>query len=186
MQEEWKDIQGYEGLYQVSNQGRVRSLGMRFIRSNLKPYTRPPRFLKYHASKCGYLCVELCNHGYTKRYVVHRLVALAFIPNPNNLPEVNHKDEDKTNNCVGNLEWCTHKYNSTYGSRADRIKNTLMKTGRSKAVLMCDISGNVIRKFGSISEACREMKISSGSVVECCKGTRYRKTVKGYVWKYDQ
>lgn len=121
--EQWKDIQGYEGLYQVSNKGRVRSID-RVIKHYPKDYFQKGRVLKSALSKNGYPMVILVNHNERKTRNVHRLVAETFIVNPNNFPEVNHKDEDKTNNSVENLEWCTRKYNANYGTRNMRIRKT--------------------------------------------------------------
>ena len=124
-EEIWKPVVGYEGLYEVSSLGRARSLG-RFVSIN--------RFLKgrilrlcYNAK--GYLRAQLSSNNKAKMYMVHRLVAIAFLPNPDNLPEVNHIDEDKTNNSVENLEWCDGKYNVNYGTRNDRIRDTRLKNG---------------------------------------------------------
>ena len=126
--EEFRDIPGYEGLYEVSNLGRVRSL-------------ETERILKPSKNTWGYLFVSLYKNGIKKAVRIHRLVALAFIPNPDNLPCINHKDEDKTNNTVDNLEWCDDKYNANYGTRNERIAE---KT--RKPVLQFDLLGNFIRE----------------------------------------
>ena len=105
----WKDIKGFEGHYQVSNFGRVKSIKF-----------RKERILKPANNGCGYLYVNLSKNGKYNIYLIHRLVALIFISNPNNLPEINHRDEDKTNNKVENLEWCDRKYNMNYGTRTQR------------------------------------------------------------------
>ena len=112
MDEMWKDIEGYEGLYQVSNTGQAKSL-------NYKG-SGEAKLLKQSTNKQGYKRITLCKNGKTKRYSVHRLVALAFIPNPDNLPIINHKDENPSNNNVNNLEWCTYKYNINYGTARKR------------------------------------------------------------------
>ena len=164
--EEWKDIEGYEGMYQVSNQGRVKSL----------------KFGKEKIRKCremsnGYLVVGLCKEGKRTDKLVHRLVAEAFLPNPNNLPQVNHKDENPSNNNVENLEWCTPKYNCNYGTRNQRCSSP-------KRVDQIDkVSGEVIRQWESTAE-CSRNGYSSGAVSECARGVR--KQYKGYVWKYLQ
>ena len=122
--EEWRDIEGYEGLYQVSNYGRVKSLernvttgfGDRHIKEKIIILNQLPN---------GYLYYCLSKNNKKKGFYIHRLVAETFIPNPNNLPEVNHKDEDKTNNCIENLEWCDRSYNINYGTCKKRISNAL-------------------------------------------------------------
>lgn len=122
-EEVWKDIKGYEGKYQASNLWRIRSLN----------YARRKqiRVLKPGIEKTrGYLSVTLLNKGKQKTKPVHRLVALTFIPNPNNLPQVNHKDENKLNNCVDNLEWCNAKYNCNYGNRNIKISQKLKLEGK--------------------------------------------------------
>ena len=110
--EEWRDIEGYEGLYQISNLGRVKSFP--------RP-TTPGGILKINKRKDGYCSVMLCKNGKTKRFSVHRLVAQAFIPNPNNLPIINHKDENPSKNIVDNLEWCDYEYNNNYGTLPKRL-----------------------------------------------------------------
>ena len=112
----WKDIPGYEGLYQVSNTGQVRSLNYR--------QTGKTKILKQHTDKNGYKKVGLSKNGKVKTYAVHRLVAKAFISNPNNLPYVNHKDENPSNNAVWNLEWCDCSYNTSYGTSRERAWET--------------------------------------------------------------
>ena len=116
MMEEWRAVPGYEGLYEVSNTGNIKSL----IKNKI---------IKYFINKKGYRLVSLSKNGIIKKFSVHRLVAQAFIPNPDNLPQVNHKDEDKTNNNVDNLEWCDAKYNTNYGHRTENAINTRVKNG---------------------------------------------------------
>ena len=124
-EEIWRPIVGYEGLYEVSSYGRVRSLD-RYDSNN---HFLKGRILKLCADKDGYLNVGLSSNNKVKKYKVHRLVAEVFIPNPNNLPQVNHKDENPSNNRVENLEMCDAKYNSNYGSRKDRVRDTAIKNG---------------------------------------------------------
>lgn len=124
--EEWKSIPGYEGLYEISSYGRVKSLD-RYVKVKSKSYRlQKGKMLSPIKNKYGYLQVFLCCNGKYKIISVHRLVAEAFIPNPDNLPIINHKDEDKSNNCVENLEWCSHRYNSNYNGvlkkRSQRMK----------------------------------------------------------------
>lgn len=116
MIERWLPINGYEGLYEVSSNGKVKSL-------------KKGIFLKTETLPSGYLRVYLTKNKNSRHFMVHRLVAEAFIPNPDNLPQVNHKDEVKTNNSVDNLEWCTAKYNNNYGNRKERMINTNVNKG---------------------------------------------------------
>lgn len=146
MEEEWRDIEGYEGLYMVSNFGRVVSF-----------HGRNPRIMKLGMTHKGYQCVGLQKEKQHKTCVVHRLVAKVFIPNPDNLPQVNHKDECKTNNRVDNLEWCTDKYNHNYGTYIERQRNF---SPRNTPVLMFDLNGNFEKEFISAREAAREMNTS--------------------------
>lgn len=112
----WKDIEGYEGLYQVSNYGKVKSLG--------NDKNKKSKMRKERTTKDGYIQIKLHKNGETKGFYIHRLVAQAFISNPNGYKEVNHIDENKRNNSSTNLEWCTRLYNVRYGTRTDRMKNT--------------------------------------------------------------
>ena len=118
MIEEWRPIVGFEGLYEVSNTGQVRNCRGKLLRPGL--------------NHNGYLKCVLCKKGKTKTIYIHRLVAQAFIPNPQDLPQVNHKDEDKTNNSVDNLEWCSSKYNVNYGCAQDKRVKTNIINGRFK------------------------------------------------------
>jgi WD40 repeat protein len=139
MKEEWKDIEGYEGLYMVSNFGRVVSI-----------QGCNPRIMKLGTTHKGYQCVGLQKEKQHKTCVVHRLVAQAFIPNPDNLPQVNHKDECKTNNRVDNLEWCTDKYNHNYGTYIERQRNF---HPRNTPVLMFDLNGNFEKSIDNCSKS---------------------------------
>lgn len=133
MEEIWKDIAGYEGLYQVSNLGRVRSLDrtIQYFRQGvLNIAHRKGKLMKQNYTSDGYFMIYLRKDNIDKYYAVHRLVAQAFIPNPDNLPYVNHKDEVKDNNCVDNLEWCTHTYNCNYGTAIERMRQKV--TGKPK------------------------------------------------------
>ena len=129
MIEEWRPIEGYEGLYEVSNTGRVRSVDRYVVDSLGHRKFYKGKVLIPVKSNLGYLLVSLCCNGKHKMFLVHRLTAQAFLPNPDNLPEVNHLDEDKTNNRVDNLEFCDRSYNINYGSRNIRVKETAIKNG---------------------------------------------------------
>lgn len=164
MIEVWKDIKDYEG-YQVSNEGNVKSLG--------NDRTRKEKLLKPAKNKDGYLRVGLSKNNKRKFYFIHRLVAQAFSPNPDNLPEINHRDEDKTNNNVANLEWCDHRYNNNYGTRNERVAE---KT--SKQVL-CVETGVV---YPSTHQVQRELGFAQSNISSACNG-RY-KTCGGFHWRY--
>ena len=127
MIEEWKDIEGYEGLYQVSNLGRVKSL------ERTRTIRIPEKILSLSSIDAyGYNVVCLSKDGVQKRLTIHRLVGSAFIPNPNNYPCINHSDEIKTNNKSNNLEWCSYEENNNHGTRNNRISNTLKVTNQRK------------------------------------------------------
>ena len=131
MEEIWIDIKGYEGLYQVSNLGRVKSLS-KYAGNSL----RKEKILKNYKDKDGYVKVILCKNNKTRFLSIHRLIAEAFIPNPDNLPQINHKDECKSNNSIDNLEWCSCKYNINYGNRTKKAiitrKHNKLSYGRKK------------------------------------------------------
>ena len=173
MEEVWKDIEGYEGLYQVSNKGNVKSL------KNNK--TKKEKILKHSIVK-GYLQVILCKDKTIKGFKIHRLVSQAFIENPNNYPCVNHKDECSTNNSVENLEWCTQKYNINFGTRNERTSEKLInRNDKSKQVYQYTKDGKLIAVWKSTRE-CQRNGFNHGSVSSCCNGKL--KTHKGYIWSY--
>ena len=176
----WKTINNYEGLYQVSNTGKVKSLNYN--------HTGREKILKNHKDKDGYLIVVLCKEGKQKTFKVHRLVAQAFIPNPNNLPQVNHKDENKQNNCVENIEWCDAKYNINYGTARERMAEKQKGNTRgSKPVIQIDKHTNeVINEWISASEAQRQLGIQSSSISQCCTNYPGHKSAGGYKWKYKE
>ena len=182
MDEIWKDIEGYEGLYQVSNTGQVKSLNYKG-RGVVK-------LLKQAINYNGYKRVSLYKDGKQKHYFVHRLVAMTFIPNPDDLPIINHKDENKTNNNVNNLEWCTHKYNNNYGTVKERLSESTKgrykgkNSPNAKPILMYDIEGNFIRRFDCIHDTNEYFgkEYAYKNVSACLTGRR--KTVFGYVFKY--
>ena len=178
MEEIWRDIKGYEGLYQVSNLGRVRSLD-RFIsqKNNSGPYKRliKGKLLKNGKNSQKYLLVVLSKPNNKPKVIhIHRLVAEAFIPNPENLPCVNHKDEDKQNNMVENLEWCTYKYNNNYGTKTEKLR---------KPIIQVDKNNNIVKFWESASEVMRINGYrNTTSINNCLKGRA--KSAYGYIWRY--
>ncbi len=183
MQEVWKDVVGYEGYYQVSNLGRVKSLQTKAY-SHAKKCAIPvmrEKILKPFPDTDKYLMIDLKKDGNRNCQKVHRLVAKAFITNPDNLPQVNHKDENKQNNCVDNLEWCTNQYNSTYGTAKQR-----MAQKQKKKVLQISATGEIVNKWNSVNEATRDLGVSKNTIalwaLHGVKSRRYKnytfKTVK--------
>lgn len=135
MTEIWKDIVGYEGLYQVSNLGNVKRL--KGYKGRGKGYIVEEHFIQPSINSRGYQNVVLCKNGKTKTFSMHRLVAIAFLDNSNNLPQVNHKDENKLNNCVDNLEWCNSKYNNNYGTRNKKCSDKWKLKRLQKELVIC-------------------------------------------------
>lgn len=169
MSEIWKDIEGYEEKYQVSNLGRVKSLSRKVQFGNTFRIT-PEKFLKYCDNGKGYQYVCL-GKGVENRRYIHRLVAEAFIPNPLNLPEVNHKDCNPRNCIEENLEWCDAKYNNNYGNHNEK---------HSKPVDQYTPDGILVKTWKSIKEA--ESHIHRKHIWDCCVGKREK--CGGYIWKY--
>ena len=160
--ENWKAITGYEGIYEVSDQGRVKSL----------KYGKE-KILKPRKTTWGYLLVSLCKDGHTKQTYVHRIVSEAFIPNPQGLETVNHKDEDKTNNFASNLEWMSQEDNVAY-SQPRWAKRSVQMFDKS--------TGELLATFPSLMEAVRVTGINQSNICSCCLGKL--KSAGGYVWKY--
>lgn len=173
MAEIWKDIEGFEGTYEVSSLGNIRRT---YKNGNVK-------ILHPITLKKGYTSVRLSKCGVSKNYAIHRLVANAFIPNPDNLPCVNHIDECTHNNVVDNLEWCTYKYNNDYGSRKEKAAMARINGKCSKRVYQYDLEDNYITDFPSLAEAKRTLGYDAGHISDCCLGKR--KTAYGYKWSYN-
>ena len=160
----WKPIAEYEDLYEVSNYGRIRSLCGRYGENKI---------LKQCIGSKGYKLVTLCRKGKQKTVNVHRLVALAFVPNPDSLPCVNHIDEDKNNNNASNLEWCSYYYNNIYGQR-------LTKSALKRSIPIICIETGIV--YSSACAASRETGISQGGICKCCN--KKRKTAGGFTWVF--
>lgn len=208
--EEWRPVKGYEGLYEVSSFGRVRSLDrwVNHYRGNKKAF-RKGQMLKLRTDKDGYVRVGLCIKQKMQLAQVHRLVMEAFVPNPDNLPCVNHRNENKSCNIPDNLEWCTVAYNNTYGGRVEQIanknrgqkrpqigeklrgivrsedtkqKSTEAKRPKMKPVLQYTLDGEFVGEYESVKEAYRQTGVHYGNICNCCIGRFH--TAGGYIWKY--
>lgn len=172
----WKDIKGYEGLYQASNLGRVKSLG------NNK--NRKEKILKSFLNHKGYLRVGLCKNGKVKRYFVHRLVYEAFIGEIPKGMQVNHKDENPQNNILSNIDTLmTQKENNNWGTHNERIaKANINNPKRCKSVIQKSLDGKVIRIWASGAEVEKELGYSKGNISWCCRG-KFKQRY-GYIWEY--
>lgn len=180
--ETWKDVKGYEGLYQDSDKGRVKSLERISIMKNGSKRLIRERILKPRPTRDGYVQVCLCNSkGEKKNSFIHRLVCEAFHKNPMNKPCVNHIDENKTNNAVSNLEWCTYKENNNHGIHNAKIGKANVKN-KSKPVGQYTTDGELIKVWQSASEVKRQLGFSHGFIGDTARGKH--KTAYGYVWKY--
>ena len=171
-------VKGYEGLYQVSNLGRVKSIPRMRTKGGI---------MTKHYDTSGYQVVMLSKNGKLKLKKVHRLVAEAFITNPDCNPHVNHIDECKTNNNVNNLEWCDNLYNLRYGTRSKRAYKTRMTNGNGineeRQVMQYDLKGNFIREYYSETEAAKALgNKDQSNISKCCRNIR--KSAYGYIWKY--
>lgn len=187
MKEEWRTIKGTNNKYSVSNLGNVKRNEHYTIVSPTLQHPKGSKVLYREKEVKGYIC----NEGYKIVYLtissrnrmikkVHRLVAEAFIPNPNNLPQVNHKDENRLNNSVQNLEWCSAKHNANYGTRKDKLRKA-----SGIQVAQYDLKGNLIRIWDSISQASKSFGTDTTSGIRrVCKQEPGRNTYKGFIWKY--
>lgn len=185
MEEIWKPIKGFEGLYEISSRGR------------LKSYKKTPKgqILKLHNKKGDYFKVSLQGKGKHNRSVsVHRLVAEHFLPNPHNLPQVNHIDGNKQNNMADNLEWCTPTQNVRHSLKMhpNQLTGMIMfnKYGKTKPIVQLSKSGDVIQRFSSGAEASRLTGVCGRNILQVANHTEFkkghpRKTAGGYVWRYE-
>jgi hypothetical protein len=177
MNEIWKDIEGYEGLYKVSSQGQVKSLD-KYVGNGyggIKHFDE--KILKPHLLRQGYYRVDLCKDGKVKHHYVHKLVADAFVKNPNSLPVINHKDENKLNNNAANLERCDMKYNINYGTARERRaqKNRI-------PVFQVSLDGMFDVAWDSASSAAKTLSIAHANISSCCKGRH--EIIGGFNWEY--
>lgn len=185
----WKPVVGYEGLYEVSDLGRVRSLDrdIPMVRGKQR-YTLHTKgqIIVPHERRHGYLAVCLygkeSKNGRFRQISVHRMVAEAFLPNPSGHKEVNHLDENKQNNVLSNLEWCDRKRNTNYGTAIERRAKKLINGPKAKAVDQLDLNGNYIRTFPSMAEAKRQMGYEQSAICYAIKGKFSQ--AYGYKWRY--
>ncbi len=188
--EEWKDIKDFEGLYQVSNYGRVKHLGYwrEYIGRNQFGEFESKYFIKEHMLKlkCDrYLRVQLCKSSdYKKYYSIHQLVGMCFIPNPKKKPVVDHENNNTYDNRVNNLQWATHKENTDYSWERGRERKFGIKNNNSKKICQYDLDGNLLNTYYGSGEASRATGISDVTIRQACRGGYGCKTRGGYIWKY--
>ena len=160
----WRPVLGYEGIYEINRLGEIRRI-------------KSGRILRGYMGRDGYKRVSLTANGQTKPFLLHRLLAVAYIPNPLNYPCINHKDEDKSNNSLDNLEWCTHRYNLNYGTHNARANES-----RKKPISQYSKDGKFIRDWDSVTDLRNETGADITHVSSCCRGKR--KSANGYCWQY--
>jgi len=163
--EEWRIIEEFP-QYKVSNLGRVIN-------------TRKNKLMAVSIKPNGYCVVKLSKNNIAREQKVHRLVAIAFLPNPNNYDCINHINEDKTDNKVENLEWCNYQYNNTYGTRCFRQANKI-----KVPIKQCDIQGNIIKEFNSINDAAKTLNILACNISNCLHGKQKSTPRNLYTWKF--
>lgn len=182
--EVWKEVKGFEGLYEVSNKGRVRSLD-RMVRNREHDYHAKGRILKLYTKSSGYVFVRLADNGKIKTLYVHRLIAEAFLLNPSNQSQINHKDENKANNLLENLEWCSASYNINYGDRSMKVTRTKNKNGSigaERQVVKYDLNDRFLEEYASVKIAAENNGVFRSNIYKCCCG-KYKQT-GGFKWKF--
>lgn len=182
---EWRPVAGYEGLYEVNNLGEVRRLEGKVLMKDGHIKTVKERILKPSLAGRGYPYVNLSKYGVSHLVSIHRLVAIAFIPNPDNLPQVNHKNENKTDNRVENLEWCTNLYNMTYNDR--HIRAGLAERGKvahnRKEVIQYTLDGQYVASYSSVVECANNLGCSESGIRAVIYGKH--KSCKGFKFEYS-
>lgn len=179
--EVWKDVVGYEGLYMISDKGRVLSCKKSIIRNNGRPANFPEKIMKPMINHKGYEFIDLRKKGSRKGGYVHRLVAKAFLDNNGNKPQVNHKNGIKTDNNLCNLEWVTNQENMVHAYKNGLKNNSAAAKSRERKVIQLDENGNFVKEFKSINKAILETKTNNISAV--CRGVRER--AGGFKWMYS-
>lgn len=178
---EWKEIEGYEGYYEVNNTGEIRSVERMIIDVNGKQYHRKSQVLRKQISKDGYYKVVLNKDGKSKTFLLHRLVAQAFIPNPDKLPQINHKDENRLNNNIENLEWCDPKYNCNYGTHKQKLSELFKNYPLYSKPVLQYLNGELIKEWESMME-CERHGFDHSAIRRCCLNEQ--KQHKGYNWRF--
>lgn len=189
MIEEWKEIKDYEGYYLVSNLGRVKSKNRVVTRGN-NHITLSERIIKSFVNNRGYEMVSLHKDGCKTSFLVHRLVAIAFLPNPFNFPYINHKDENPLNNNLENLEWCSQEYNVNYGNSQSKLTLKKLEAKKGFHIAQYTLEGQFIREFNSASQIQRELGFNSTPILNCCRRGYYKYgkwqpvlQSYGFIWK---
>ena len=184
--EVWKDIEGFDNRYMVSNLGRVKTIGFTYTLYG-KLQIKPDHILRTISRKDGYCKINLGGYGKQKTLNLHRLVATAFVPNPNNYPIINHKDENPTNNCSDNLEWCTYKYNNNYGTFKEKHSIAFKNYPKfSKPIIQMTLEGKYIQEFPSIAEAARQLGVNYVNISDYLNNQNKRNHAYGYKWKFKE
>ena len=186
MQEIWKPIRNFEGYYEVSNLGNVRGVDRIIFYKNGKKVHIKGKIKKQVKNPNGYMQISLRKNGEMKSFYIHRLVAEAFLDNPNNLPCVNHKDETRNNNLADNLEWCDYSYNNNYGNCNEKRKRNTDYKNRNinyfvKPIYQYKTDGTFIASYKSSIEASK-LGYSADCIRKCC--CNYIKTHQGFIWSY--
>ncbi len=181
----WKDIEGFEGIYQVSNFGRVRSVTRYVPCRNGFPRIEESRIMKQQLNAAGYWEVSLrIDNKKNTRWKVHRLVGKAFVPDYFEGAQINHKDENPKNNNADNLEWCTPKYNSNYKNRTKNWVNSY--NAKNRQIVQMSLDGEVLQIYPSLMEASRATGINSGQICAVCQHRPRYHTAGGFKWKYKE
>lgn len=185
IEEIWKPIERLEGYYEISNKGRIRSLDRMVSGCYGSTQLKKGQIMKPIKMPNGYLAQGFYFNGKHRQYYIHRLVAKAFIPNPENLPEINHKDENKENNCIENLEWCSHLYNIRYGNARKKI-SVAKRECAIRPVTQKDLNGVILAHYRNASIASEITGIDSSAILKVCAKRGKFITAGSFIWEFAQ